>query len=91
MSSCTSGIRSSFVRRPSASAVDRRIEPGKLQAGTIFFTWRSTKSTMSPLNPSSSPMLVTTTVRTLVFATTSSTVCAKFSTTTITSAPESLS
>ena len=36
-------------------------------------------------------MLVTTTCFTFVFATTSWTVCAKFSTTTITSAPESFS
>ena len=45
---------------------------------------------MMPLNPRSSPMLVTITRRTLVRPSTSATVRAKFSTTTITSAPESV-
>ena len=65
---CTAGTRCrraragrarACVRRPSASASDSRIEPGRLHAGIIFFTWRSTRSTMRPLKPSSSPMLVT--------------------------------
>ena len=88
-SSCESGTRSKALPRPSASAVESLIEPGRRNAGTIFFTCRSTKSTISPLIPRSSPTLVTTICRTLVFVTTSCTVCAKFSTTTITSAPES--
>ena len=52
--------------------------------------WRSTKSTSSPFKPRSSPMLVTTTCLTEVLPTTSCTVCAKFSTTTIISAPLSV-
>jgi hypothetical protein len=45
--------------------VGQRIDPGSENFGTIFFTCRSTKSTISPLKPSSSPMDVTTTWRTL--------------------------
>ena len=60
MSSWPISTRSSVRLRPSASASDRRIEPGSENFGTIFFTRRSTKSTIRPLKPSSSPIDVTT-------------------------------
>ena len=42
MSSCPISTRSSVRLRPSASASDRRIEPGSENFGIIFFRWRST-------------------------------------------------
>ena len=57
------GPRRARRRGGSASGID--------QAGIIFFTCRSTKSTMMPLKPSSSPMLVTITCRTFVRPSTS--------------------
>ncbi len=83
--------RSSARLRPSASASDRWIEPGSEYFGIIFFTRRSTRSTIRPLKPRSSPIDVTTVCRTFVLPTTSATTLAKFSTHTSTSAPESLS
>ena len=77
---CTAGTRCRRVRsatrasvrlRPSCSASDRRIAPGSEYAGTIFFTCRSTKSTMMPLKPSSSPIDVTIVWRTFVLPITS--------------------
>ena len=91
MSSWPSGTRSSARWRPSASASESRIDPGSVKRGTIFFTWRSTKSTMMPLNPSNSPIDVTMMLRTFVCPMIACKVCAKFSTTTIVSAPESAS
>ena len=89
MSSWLSGTRSSARPRPAASASDSRIEPFSVYAGTIFLTRRSTKSTISPLKPSSSPIDVTTTCFTPVLPITCDTVLAKFSTQTSTVAPES--
>ena len=91
MSSWPSGTVSSLRRRPSASTSDSRSAPATSYAGIIFFTRRSTRSTISPLNPSSSPMVVTIGMRIFVLPITSCSVCAKFSTMTITSAPESFS
>ncbi len=68
MSSWPSGTVVSLSLRPSASASERRSEPGRLHAGIIFFTLRRIKSTSSPLKPRSSPMLVTMTLRTFVLA-----------------------
>ena len=97
---CTAGTRGRRGRsgRATASACGpaviasvNRIAPGSDHFGIAFFTRRSTKSTMRPLNASSSPIDVTTIWRIFVRATTCCSVCAKFSTTTITSAPESTS
>ena len=63
--------------------------PAIEDGGTIFFTLRTTKLTMMPFSPSRSPMLAMTTCLTAVFASTACTVGAKFSSTTIASAPES--
>ena len=81
----------SFMPRPAASASLNETAPGIDQAGTIFFTLRTTRLTITPLKPSRSPMLPTITCLTAVFAITCCTVVAKFSSTTIASAPESLS
>ena len=91
MSSCDSGTRSSVRRRPSASTSDRWTALAIDQGFTIFFTRRTTKLTSTPFAPSSSPIDVTITCFTFVLPRTSASVCAKFSSTTITSAPESTS
>ena len=80
-----------LMPRPAASASLKLTEPGNEKAGTIFFTRRTTRLTMTPLKPSSSPRLETITCLTVVFAITCCTVWAKFSSTMIASAPESLS
>ena len=76
---------------PSASTSDRWTAPAIDQGFTIFLTRRTTKLTSTPFAPRSSPIDVTITCFTFVFFTTSASVCAKFSSTTITSAPESTS
>ena len=67
----------------------KRIAPGSSNAGTIFFTLRTTKFTIMPFTPSMSPSDATITCFTGVLGSTSSSVVAKFSRITITSAPES--
>ena len=62
MSSCPIGTRSSVRLRPCASASESRIAPGTDHSGIIFLTCRSAKSTTMPLNPSISPIDVTTTL-----------------------------
>ena len=60
MSSCAE--RHALERALAARRRARRTagsSPGSDHAGTIFFTCRSTKSTMMPLKPSSSPIDVT--------------------------------
>ncbi len=66
--------------------------PGSDQAGTIFFTRRTTRLTIVPFTvPSMSPIEATMMCLTLVFATQDCSVAAKFSRMTIASAPESFS
>ncbi|EWS57733.1 hypothetical protein Y694_04311 [Methylibium sp. T29-B] len=96
-SSGPTGGRTSFRRVPSAMAMLKRVTlrpsvSGSVKAGTIFLTLRTTKLTSWPFQkPSRSPIETSTTCLTTVRSITSSSVAAKFSRTTITSAPESLS
>ena len=83
---------SSFNPRPEPSALLKVTTPGMFQAGICLRTWRSTKFTKAPRgNPNRSPMRVTRTLLRPVCGRTFCTTCAKFSTTTIALAPESLS
>ena len=67
------------------------IAPGSEYAGTSFLTLRTTRLTIVPFKtPSMSPMLATTTCFTCVLSITFSSVVAKFSSTMIASAPESI-
>ncbi len=91
MSSCPVGNGFRSLPAPSASTSFQRSAPGRSNAGTIFFTLRTTKFTISPLTPSMSPSETTMVCFTGVRARTSSRVWAKFSRMTIASAPESLS
>ena len=59
MSSWPIGTRSSLPRAARRQRVGEPDGLRQLHAGIIFFTRRSTRSTMMPLKPSSSPMLVT--------------------------------
>lgn len=77
--------------RPAASASLNDTAVGSANAGTIFFTRRTTKLTITPLKPSRSPMLPTITCLTPVCGNTFCTVVAKFSSSTMASAPESWS
>ena len=77
---------------PAASASGKVTRPGRLNAGTIFFTRFTTKLAMTDLGkPSMSPIWVVTIVFTFVRGNTSSSVFAKFSSMTMASAPESTS
>ena len=91
MSSRPTSTGFSSWRAPSAITSLNRSAPGSSYAGTIFFTWRTTKLTIAPLKPSMSPSVATTMCFSLVRAATCCSVTAKFSRMTITSAPESLS
>ena len=83
-----------FKVMPAAAAIIflYEIEPGSENAGTSFFTLRTTRLTIVPFTkPSMSPMVATTTCLTLVLATTCCKVVAKFSSTMMASEPESIS
>ena len=87
----TSGL-ASVRRAPSATASLNRTAPGNEYAGTIFLIRRTAKLVMAPFgNPSRSPIDAITTCLTAVLAITCCSVVAKFSRTTIASAPESRS
>ena len=58
----------SVLSAPSFSAAGNLTWPGSDHAGTSFFTRRTTKFTSSPLTPSMSPMVATTTCLTGVLA-----------------------
>jgi hypothetical protein len=80
------------MRRPAATAWLNLTAPGSENAGTNFFTLRTTRLTIGPLGkPRSSPMVASTTSFTDVLASTGWSVCAKFSRMMMTLAPESLS
>ena len=80
------------AERPAATAALNLTWPGSDQAGTIFFTRRTTKFTIGPLGkPSRSPIAATTTVRKGWLAMAFCSVVAKFSSTMAATAPESLS
>ena len=82
----------SFMPAPCDSASLKRTALGSEKAGTIFFTLRTTKLTITPFSPPSiSPMLATTMCLTLVRGSTCSRVVAKFSRMRMASAPESFS
>ena len=91
MSSRPTSTAFSSWRAPSAMTSLNRSAFGSSYAGTIFFTWRTTRLTIAPFNPSMSPSVATTTCFSLVRPTTCCSTEAKFSRMTITSAPESLS
>ena len=94
-SAMSSGCRSGFLRAPRApcaSAWLKRTACGRLKAGTIFLTLRTTKLTSAPLRvPSWSPMALSTTCLRAVLPMHFSSVWAKFSMMTMALAPESLS
>jgi len=80
----------SFIDRPAASAALKVVCPGSDQAGTILR--RTMKSTIGPLGkPSRSPIAATTTCLMSVWAIACCKVAAKFSSTRMACAPESLS
>ncbi len=83
---------SSDCARPAASTRLKPIAPSSRQGGTIFFTCLTTAFVRRRLTGGSrSPTCVVTTTRTRVARITCSSVCAKFSSTTMATAPLSLS
>jgi len=95
MSSGPTWAGCSVMRRPRASASLKRTvftPAGRLKAGTIFFTRRTTWLTRAPFTrPSMSPMLASTTVFVGTWSITWARVAAKFSRMMMALAPESLS
>ncbi len=92
MSSPPTSTGSSASDAPRDSTAPKRTLSGNEYAGTIFFTRRITKLVIAPFGkPSMSPMPVTITRFTGVFASTCCRVAAAFSKITIAVAPESFS
>ena len=92
MSSGPSGTSSSVCARPACSAAPNAIAFGIRHGGTIFFTCFTTRLVSSALGCGKrSPTCVVTTALIGVAGSTSCSVCAKFSSTTIAVAPESFS
>ncbi len=90
MSSCFIDGVENGLPAPSASAALKVVWPGSDQGGTILR--RTTKLTIAPLGkPNMSPMLATITCLMPVLGSASCSTDAKFSSTTMASAPESLS
>ena len=91
-SSGPSATSSSASARPVASAARKGTAPGSRHGGTAFFTCLSTALVSSRCSGGSrSPACVVTTLRKAVAAITCSSVWAKFSSTTMATAPESFS
>ena len=83
---------SSDCARPAASTRLKPSAPSSRHGGTIFFAYLTTAFVRTRLTGGSrSPTCVATTMRTGVARITCSSVCAKFSSTTMAVAPESLS